>query len=166
MFLSGSMTPRLEDPADVSVHLENYTLHVECKRPDLSDSIERNLLEAFKWLKKHHTGQGIVGIAAIDVTKALNSSFARVSADTIDECRAHVLGAGNAVARQYQPLAASIYQSDIAFKESVHAVMFRLSVLSTCDIPRPRMEVATDWGIACFGPAHPWQLEFRAISGF
>ena len=157
LFWSCGIRPELEAPADVNIQVGEWKLHIECKRPDVGPSIERNLSDGFRWLRRY-AGPNVIGIVAIDVTKALNADFAMAANTTMGESRAAIQAASAAIVRRYQRPSHDI--RELGFKDAVHAIIFRLSVVAMCDTPLPRLEVGTEWAIATFGDGMaPWAVE-------
>jgi len=75
-------------PADVAVALGKHRLVFECKRPQLLTSVEDNFAEAFSQLRAHlirRTVPRLRGIAAVDITKAVNPGFNTLRTETEEE---------------------------------------------------------------------------------
>jgi len=79
-FEMSKMAPFFTGDADLSVTAEGTKVVVECKRPQNYASIKPRMREALKQIDTRVTksGEGTVGIAALDITKTLNPDHRQI----------------------------------------------------------------------------------------
>ncbi len=98
------LKPALVPPADILVPFRSTQLVVECKRPQNLGSVEGNIEDAFGQLRERYgttPTPSLRGIAAIDVTKAVNPNFHRLRAASLADLDAQLGGALETFARKY-----------------------------------------------------------------
>jgi hypothetical protein len=80
MFGRVGLRPSIDASADVEVAYRDYTLVLECKRPQELNSVSSNLAKASRQLSRRLPAldRG-VGLVALDITKAANPSHVKAS---------------------------------------------------------------------------------------
>jgi len=121
--------------------------------------VQGNIKDSFRWLR-NHGGADVIGIAAIDTTKAYNSRFAISVAPSLEEALDRVNRISDDTATYWQVPAHRLRQG---YEGSVHAVLFRFGAVAVEASERTRIRINTRWAFCAYSDGESlWERQLKA----
>jgi hypothetical protein len=133
----------LEAPTDVSAKFDSVTLHVECKRPQVAEAVNRKIKEAMGWFDEHPWVAPAA--VAIDLTKAANQTYVMAAGTTLDDVYSSIELARQSLRNAYGRYPGRLKKHD-GKGRAVDAVFYRVRILAAAERPS-RIETVTVWDI-------------------
>ncbi len=152
---SCGMKTTLETPADVNATMRQWNLQIECKRPDSSKSVERNISDAFDWFRNRPGSPDILCFASIDLTKALHATYGYAEGRTLEDAREVTKAHGIEIVSSYNRVISNLCRDN----PQMSGIFYRMRMIARSSEPFPAVRTTSDWSIGGFRNSDAWITE-------